>query len=186
MKIPSYIQIHHSAVSYDKNADQFDANNKYHQAQWNFKSSLGFYLGYNYEISKKGKVRQARQDGEETAACYQNGMNDGRCIHICLDGNFDSEKATPEQIYALRDLLKKLVEKYKIVKENIVFHRDYATKTCPGVNLDKIFVQSLAYPVVVDEKPAIPTEQSISQLNNIKNSIITKIKEIEQLVNSLT
>ena len=178
--------LHHSAVSYDKNADQFDANNKYHKAQWNFKSSMGFYLGYHYEISKKGKIRQARQDGEESAACYQSGMNDGRCIHICLDGSFDSEKPTPEQIYALRDLLKKLVEKYKIVKDNIVFHREYAPKTCPGLNVEKGFIQSLAFPTVINEQPSAPIEQPILQINGIKNSIISKLKEIEQLVNSLT
>lgn len=103
--------IHHSAVSHDRNPDQFDANNKYHKAQWNFKSSLGFYLGYNYEIARSGLKRQARQDGERTAACYQNNMNSGQCIHVCLDGNFDIEKPEPEQIYALRDLLRALVKK---------------------------------------------------------------------------
>ena len=135
--------IHHSAVSYLRNADQFTANNNYHKAQWNFKSSMGFYLGYNYEISAKGLVRQARQDGEQTAACYQKNMNDGRCVHICLDGNFDIEKPMPAQIYALRDLVKKLAEKYKITTTGIVFHRDYAIKTCPGNNMDINFVRSL-------------------------------------------
>ena len=135
--------IHHSAVSYLRNADQFTANNNYHKAQWNFKSSLGYYLGYNYEISMKGKIRQARQDGEQTAACYQKSMNDGRCIHVCLDGNFDLEKPTPNQIYALRDLIKGLASKYKIPATGIVFHRMYAQKTCPGMNMDLNFVRSL-------------------------------------------
>lgn len=135
--------IHHSAVSYDKNSDQFKANDAYHKAQWNFKSSLGFYLGYNYEISAKGLVRQARKDGETTAAAYQKGMNDGRCIHICIDGNFDIEKPTPAQIYALRDLIKKLAKAYSIPPTGIVFHRDYAQKTCPGNNVDINFVRGL-------------------------------------------
>ena len=135
--------IHHSAVSHDRNPDQFDANNRYHKAQWNFKSSLGFYLGYNYEIAKSGLKRQARQDGEQTAACYQNNMNNGQCLHVCLDGNFDIEKPEPEQIYALRDLLKLLVKKYGIKKEDIVFHNQYAQKSCPGKNMDIMFVRSL-------------------------------------------
>lgn len=143
MKVPNFIMIHHSAVSYTKNADQFIANNNYHKAQWNFKSSLGYYLGYNYEISSKGKVRQARKDGEETAACYQKSMNNGRCIHICLDGNFDIEKPTPNEIYALRDLMKSLNVKYKFNPLNIVFHRDFAQKTCPGTNMDINFIRSL-------------------------------------------
>lgn len=144
MQKPKFIMIHHSAVSYDKNADQFEANNKYHQAEWNFKSTMGFYLGYNYEIAKSGLKRQARQDGEQTAACYQGDMNNGQCIHICLDGNFDIEKPAPPQIFALRDLLKTLVKKYGIDKNNIVFHNQYAPKTCPGKNMDINFVRSLA------------------------------------------
>ena len=140
---PKFIMIHHSAVSYEKNPDQFKANNNYHKAQWNFKSLMGFYLGYNYEINKAGKVYQARKDGEQTAACYQKNMNSGQCIHVCLDGNFDQEKPTPNQIYALRDLLKRLVNQNDIKLSNIVFHRDYAQKTCPGMNIDKKFVQSV-------------------------------------------
>ena len=135
-----------SAVSYKKNNDQFKANDNYHKAKWNLKSSLGYYLGYNYEISAKGKVRQARKDGEFTAACYQDNMNDGRCIHICLDGNFDIEKPTPAQIYALRDLLRKLVKNNNLIKrENIVYHNEYANKSCPGENLktDKEFIRNL-------------------------------------------
>lgn len=179
MKIPNFIMLHHSAISYDKNSDQFNANNKYHQAQWNFFSSMGYYLGYNYEISKKGKVRQARADGEETAACYQSDMNDGRCIHICLDGNFDEQKPMPEQIYALRDLMKGLVEKFKIVKENIVFHRDYASKTCPGANVEIGFIRSLVYPSIPIE---LPTD--VPNTNTTKENILKKLKEIEQLVQS--
>ena len=102
--------IHHSAVSYKKNRDQFAANNEYHRKKWNFKSSLGFYLGYNYEISAEGKVRQARADGETTAACYQKNMNNGQCIHICVDGFFDYEKMLPAEVFALRDLLKSLLK----------------------------------------------------------------------------
>ncbi|MEI8360935.1 MAG: peptidoglycan recognition family protein [bacterium] len=143
MQKPKFIMIHHSAVSYTLNADQFEANNNYHKAQWNFKSSMGFYLGYNYEIAKSGLKRQARQDGEQTAACYQANMNSGQCVHVCLDGNFDIEKPTPEQIYALRDLLKQLVKSYGINKDNIVFHSAYAQKTCPGKNMDIMFVRSL-------------------------------------------
>ncbi|TAN32716.1 N-acetylmuramoyl-L-alanine amidase [Patescibacteria group bacterium] len=146
MKKPLYIMLHHSAVSYDKNPDQFDANNNYHKAQWNFKGSLGFYLGYNYEISKTGLTRQARADGEVTAACYQKDMNDGRCIHICMDGHFDQEKPTPEQIEALRKLLKQKFEEHNIKRENLIFHRDYAPKTCPGSNLDIKNIRDLATP----------------------------------------
>lgn len=144
MTKPKYIMLHHSAVSYDRNPDQFEANNNYHKSQWDLKSSLEFYLGYNYEISKSGKLRQARQDGETAVACYQKNMNDGRCIHICIDGHFDNEKPTPEQITTLKKLLQDKIKEHGITREGIVFHRDYARKTCPGMNMDLKIVRDLA------------------------------------------
>ncbi len=174
---PLYIMIHHTAVSYDRNKDQFKANDNYHKAQWNFKSSMGFYLGYNYEIAKNGKLRQARKDGETTAACYQFNMNDGRCVHIALDGNFDIEKPMPEQIYKLRDEVKRLVKLYGIKKEHIIFHRDYANKTCPGNNMDLTFVKSLAFP----EEIEIVNHPSLG----IKEQIIKLVQELLALVRKL-
>lgn len=143
MKIPTYIMIHHTAVSTQKNPDQFKATNNYHRLKWNIKSSLGYYIGYHYEINSDGKVRQARADGESSVACWQKKMNDGRCIHICLDGNFDHEQPAPLQVYALRDLLRKLVLKYKISKTQVIFHNELARKSCPGKKLAKNFVISL-------------------------------------------
>jgi len=144
MRIPKYIMVHHTAVSYTKNPDQFVANNKYHQQKWNFKSSLGFFLGYNYEINAAGYRRQARADGEPTAACFQQSMNDGRCVHIGLDGNFDIEKPKPNQIYALRDLLRLLRRRYNLPAENIYFHSQFAPKTCPGNLIDLNFIRSIS------------------------------------------
>ena len=170
-----YIMIHHSAVSYERNPDQFEANNRYHKAQWNFKSSLGFYLGYNYEIAKNGKVRQARADGETTASCYQQSMNNGQCIHICLDGHFDNEKPHPSQIFALRDLLRYLIKKHSIKKNNIIFHRSYASKSCPGSNLDIVFVRSLVDGHVESEDLENNKKEEVIEL---LNKVIELIKEL--------
>lgn len=135
--------IHHTAVSTHKNTDQFTATNNYHRLKWNVKSSLGYYVGYHYEISGRGEVRQSRKDGETSVACWQKNMNDGRCVHICLDGNFDTDLLPAAQVYALRDVLNSLVEKYNITKDHIVFHNDFAKKTCPGKNINKSFILSL-------------------------------------------
>ena len=138
---------------------------------------MGFYLGYNYEISKAGKVRQARADGETTAAAYQENMNDGRCIHICLDGHFDNEKPMPAQIFALRDLLRRLVKEYSINKDNIVFHSAYAPKTCPGTNIDLTFVKSLVSPNAVPE--------AIRPTFDGKDRLITIIREALELAQTI-
>lgn len=172
---PTFIMIHHTAVSYDKNPDQFKANNEYHKAKWNFKSSLGFYLGYNYEISSKGKVYYARKNGEKTAACYQSFMNDGRCIHIAVDGNFDIEKPEPAQIFALRDLLRTLVKKYGINKNNVIAHRNHANKSCPGKNIDMNFIKSLFSSNAIKEasQPTIsPKKQIINTLEYLRQLIL--------------
>jgi N-acetyl-anhydromuramyl-L-alanine amidase AmpD len=174
MQTPKFIMIHHSAVSYDKNADQFEANNNYHKKEWNLKSSLGFYLGYHYEIAKNGKVRQARADGEQSAACYQDDMNDGRCIHICLDGDFDNEKPQPAQIFALRDLMRRLCDKYKIAKEGIIFHKDYAPKSCPGKNVDLAFVRSL----IEMKSGSEPAKNKKEELINLLNKAIEAVKAL--------
>ena len=171
-----YIMIHHTAVSYERNPDQFKANNNYHKAQWNFRSSLGYYLGYNYEISSKGRVRKAREEGERTAACYQNNMNSGQAIHIALDGNFDIEKPKPEQIFALRDLLRDIVKRHDIKKENIIFHNAFANKSCPGNNMDLNFIRSLAYPeTVLEEEVNRPLKEEIRDVLKKLVSLVDKL-----------
>ncbi len=172
-KKPIYIMIHHTAVSHEKNPDQFKANNSYHQSMWNFKSSLGFYLGYHYEISKAGRAKKAREDGEPSAACYQKNMNDGRCLHIAIDGNFDIEKPAPAQIYKLRDLLNEKVKEYSISKDQIVFHNAYTNKSCPGKNLELSFVRSLISPNALHDEP------------NNKEKIIKVIEYLMKLIKEL-
>lgn len=173
MSKPTFICIHHTAISYSKNPDQFEANNNYHKAQWHFKSSLGFYLGYNYEIAYSGRVRKARECGERTAACYQSDMNDGRAIHIALDGNFDIEKPQPAQIFALRDLLKALVKKFDIKQNNIVFHNRYSNKSCPGNNLELGFVKSLVFP-----KPKKEENNDIKKIIDSLQNAINLLKKL--------
>ena len=142
---PIFIMIHHSGVSYNANSDQFKASNSYHKSLGFPKSSLGYYVGYNYEIAKNGRVRQSRLPGEVTAACYQEGMNSGKCVHICLDGNFNKDQdgeLAEFQVYALRDLIRDLILKHDI--KEIYFHRDFANKDCPGNNLDKAWIKKLS------------------------------------------
>lgn len=124
---PTKIILHHTAVSYDKNPDQWQATNNYHKSKWNFKSSLGFYAGYHYEISKAGVVRQARRENEQGA--HTVGQN-GTSIGICLDGDFDKELPTLLQEQSLKKLLKEIIARYPGIV--IKYHRNFASKTCPG------------------------------------------------------
>lgn len=134
---PEHIIIHHTAVSREKNAAQFDAVNRYHQ-------SLGWgNIGYHFLIEPNGKVCAGRRTDEVGAHCKEQSMN-YHSIGICLTGNFDIEKPTPPQIFALRDLLRRLCKEFNIRDCRIWFHTDFAHyKTCPGKNMDRGFVRSL-------------------------------------------
>jgi len=166
------ICIHHTAVSYKKNKDQFKATDNYHKSLNYPISSLGFYVGYNYEIALNGKVSQARAVGEITAAVPQDGMNTGKAIHICLDGNFDEEKPGEFQIYVLRDLLKKLIKEYKI--DDIRGHRDYnSSKSCPGKNIDIDWIKEMVGFTPIKEE---------AQKQDIKKQIKKHLEEITKLL----
>ena len=137
-----YIIIHHTAVSYDKNPDQFQATNRYHEKKWgdDVKSSLGLYGGYHYEIAKDGTVRKFREESEIAAAAYQKSMNH-LAIHICVDGNFDEEHPTPEQMKALESLVADIKSRHHT--KEIHGHRWVAPKTCPGTNFTDEMINNL-------------------------------------------
>jgi len=145
MKTPQYIVIHHTAVSWQKNPNQWEATDAYHKSKgWGGG-------GYNYEVAADGAIHKFREDGTVTAAQYQKDMNDGRAISICLDGDFDSEFPTFAQKEAVKKFLQEKMDKYSIPKENVLKHRDLAIKTCPGSLLpDDIY----SYFIPMDKKPS--------------------------------
>lgn len=144
MKKPSYIFIHHTAVSYKKNPNQWKATDAYHKEKgWGGG-------GYNYEVAKDGSIHQFRKDGAVTAAQYQKNMNDGRALSIALDGNFDVELPTEEQKKAVTDWLTEKMKSYGISAENVFCHRAVAHyKSCPG----KLLPDDIYHYFVVDQIP---------------------------------
>lgn len=123
--VPSWIVVHHSGGSdsdplSDSSNFTFEQCNELHKRRFGFISTLGFYVGYQYFIDKKGTIRQARADNEEGA--HTIGYNT-QSIGICLAGNFDVTLPTTGQIEALKGLLERLSTKYNIPKENIKPHR---------------------------------------------------------------
>lgn len=137
MNWPEYIVVHHTGGT--DNDPLFDTSNQkvetvdaWHRHLWNFKSSLGWFVGYHYFIDKTGKVTHCRADNEEGA--HTKGMN-RRSIGVCLAGNFDSTVPSLEQEKALARLLTELSKKHNIPQGNIVPHRRFANKTCYGRRL---------------------------------------------------
>lgn len=178
MKTPQYIFIHHTAVSYKKNPKQWPATDAYHKGKgWGGG-------GYNYEIAADGSVHQFRKDGSITAAQYQKSMNDGRAISICLDGNFDIEDPTPEQMAAVKKLIEEKMEAYKIPKQNVYPHRYVAGyKTCCGSrvpdNVFEYFVGSQPQEAPDWAKNAVANAKADGVIDD--NTDLNKLLSIEEI-----
>ena len=122
----------------------FEIANEYHRQLWNFKSELNYYLGYNYYLTKEGKLIQARKDGEETAAVIGHNTNSLNC---CLQGDFSKEQPTINQRHALREWLLKKKNEYNVPIENIGGHRTFQqNRTCPGIYLTESEIRAMATP----------------------------------------
>jgi N-acetyl-anhydromuramyl-L-alanine amidase AmpD len=130
------------------------------------KSSLNSYAQYHYIIEGNGAIRQPRKHDE---VGWHAGNWNVKSLGICLCGDFDMEKPNREQIFALRDVLRKLTKEYGIPKENILGHRDTARTACPGRNININTVREL----VEDEK------------ENLKKKLLKINDEMRKEINKL-
>lgn len=142
---PTWLIIHHlggstSSPLADTSHHTFEMVNENHRKQKFPKSSLGFYCGYHYFISKTGVVTQARADKDIGA--HTIGYND-KSIAITLAGNFDATLPTKAQETTLKRILEALMTKYSIPLQNIVPHRKFAKKSCYGKKLSDTWAQNL-------------------------------------------
>ena len=168
MSKPTAIIIHHELGN-----QGFWGVNDYHRQLWNFPSSLGFFIAYQYYIGKDGVVFQGRLDDEE--GCHTKGRNFDS-IGICLEGNFDYSYPTDTQIKSLKKLLLNKMTMWAIKPNEVYGHRVYANyKSCPG----KLWRES---DVRVLFEPDNSYYQSL--LNSLKD-ILLKLKTI-QLGSSIT
>lgn len=139
------IVVHHSftpkALDVDKTIQSISRNHqeRLHQPQ----SRTGLYVAYHYIIGKKGKMVHTRMD-DEIGYHASNWPINERSIGICLLGQFDTEKPDPEQMWALRDLIKAIKAKYVI--STVAGHRKYSTKTCPGNNVTDAMLEAAFHP----------------------------------------
>lgn len=124
LPIPTKIIIHHGGGWMD-----FKGVNDWHRQKWGFKSSLGFFCGYQYFVERDGIIFQARADNEEGA--HVKGMNK-LSIGICLMGNGEEKDFTIQQYDSLTGLIERLRKKYDIPKEEIYGHKDFSATACPS------------------------------------------------------
>jgi hypothetical protein len=95
---------------------------------------------YHYYIDLMGHIGEGRDIGfaGDTNTSYDT-MNK---IQIVVEGNFENEHPSQEQLTSLKQLVLWLKEKYKIGSEKIGGHSDHAKTDCPGKYL-KSFVAGL-------------------------------------------
>lgn len=133
---PTKLVYHHTAI---KNISPEDINKLHKNKGWKG-------IGYHYYIRKDGTIYKGREDDAEGS--HVKGYNK-ESIGICVEGNFEEEYLSDEQIEALKELSLYICLKYNI--KDILPHKELGKTLCPGKNFP---------------------------LEEIKNDIIKEIKKI--------
>ena len=165
-----YILVHHSVSNRDNTTIQ-DIDS-WHKVRWpNFKSSLGFWVGYGYVITGDGTIIQTRSDDEEQA--HTRGWN-SKSIGICLTGDFRYWEVSSAQQRALEGLLNRLRAKYSIPLKNVRVHGEVSRTECPGLNLAK-WVKEYRTPTIDSlQKQIALIVEAIKRLQKLYNRLFKK------------
>jgi hypothetical protein len=97
-------------------------------------------IPYHFYIDVAGKIAEGR-DIDFAADNTTSLDNDGR-IQITVEGDFDREEPTKEELSSLTALVTWLALKYGVPPEGIAGHGDYDQTDCPGRHL-KTFLEDL-------------------------------------------
>jgi hypothetical protein len=129
---PVRATIHHTATPTN---DSMTPQARLRQIQAFHQDSRGWCdIGYNYVVSRDGRVWRAR--GPTTVGAHVANNNTGN-VGICLIGTYTSTSATATQMCNTAKLLRRLKEAYGIslARSNVRGHRQYGGTVCPGNTL---------------------------------------------------
>jgi hypothetical protein len=141
-----FLTIHHTALPVKKIdvKEQLRQMQKLMQDGYTIdypKYKANIFLGdipYHFFIDDSGQVAEGR---ELRFAAYSNTVYltpIAQHITIVLEGDFETEEPTKEQMASLIDLLESLAKKHKIKLANVTNHKSVVAPggtTCPGKNL---------------------------------------------------
>lgn len=162
-----YIAIHHTAVSAVSN--QLAAVDRYHKGKWGMRSSLGWYVGYNFFCDVDGKITNTRAVGEETIA--QVGHNcdvPSRCdtISFCFAGDFNTHLPNEKQLTAFQEWRKDYTDL------QVIGHRDLQkSRTCPGALMTREYMRTTLMGQVPQPDPDDAEKAKIAQLQHIYDQL---------------
>lgn len=132
-----YIMLHHSATR-DGNTYSWGAIEQYHRSRgW---ADIGYHFGVE-KVHDNYAVLVGRPITMPGAHCT--GMNT-HALGICFVGNYDEEAPPREMLeIAVRRLIGPLMMLFGIPSRAIIYHRDYAPKTCPGKKFTRKLVDEV-------------------------------------------
>jgi len=162
-----WIVIHHSATP-SGGAAKFDRDHR--EKGWD-------ELGYHFVIGNgtetgNGQIevgpRWPKQKWGAHTRTPDNRFNEFG-IGICLVGNFDVQRPTPEQMRSLAKVVAFLMKRYNIPPDRILGHKDAKPTDCPGSNLNLAVVRRMAVQMLADSGTVLDPdvrEASVELMSN--------------------
>lgn len=138
----THIVMHHTAWTKDATVDDIA---KIHIDQNGWRS-----VGYHYLITKKGTVYQLKK--YEDIGANVKGFNT-QSIGIVMNGNFETEMPTPEQIAAGKELVANIMADFGR-QLTVIGHREApkASTACPGIYFPLEEFKAIVYPLQKKKK----------------------------------
>ena len=130
------ITVHHTA---DVSGARFDGSLRdstrtLRQVQSEHMDGRGYGdIGYHYLIDPAGRVFEGRSLAYQGA--HAGGVRNRQNIGVCLLGNFETRRPTPQAIAALTELLADLRRDHRITRDQVFCHRELKSTLCPGAHL---------------------------------------------------
>ncbi|HVT90482.1 MAG TPA: peptidoglycan recognition family protein [Tepidisphaeraceae bacterium] len=149
-----WIVIHHSATAFGA-AARFDRD---HRAKGWDELGYHFVIGNGTE-SGNGQVEVGSRWPKQKYGAHAKTPDEqfnNYGIGICLVGNFDIERPTPQQMQSLARLTAYMMRTYNIPASHVIGHRDTKQTDCPGHNLDVAVVRQMATRMLADAGETLP------------------------------
>ena len=126
-----YIIIHHSQTK-DRITADWEAIRRWHTGQIPGSPYKWDDIGYHFGLESVNEVLtyQIGRSLDIFGAHCRGRNHDG--LGICLIGSYDDNAPTHEQYFAMSSLCRYLMEKFDIPIHNVLGHRSFSEKSCPG------------------------------------------------------